>query len=95
MSRLGKRQQAALSVLVGRGRSTAVDVRKLARGHGAVLSDEGARSVLIDLEDEGLVEPAAPHLDRAGRLRGTWKASAAGRTALGQATTNEEGRTDG
>ncbi len=84
MSAIGKRRGAVLAVLAARGRSTSLDVLRCARReHGVTLSDDGVRGLVVALEDEGHVEPAEPHLDRAGRLRGTWKLTDTGRALAG------------
>lgn len=88
---LGKRRLAVLRVFAEHGRHTAADVLRLLDrehpGHG--LAEESVRDVLVDLEDRGLIEPDDPHMDRFGRLRGTWRITEVGRAAFNDSTRGE------
>lgn len=79
---LGKRRTAALAVLAQRGRSTGLDIAKVATRNGVSMTMDGALGVVVDLQGVGLAEPSEPHLDERGMLRGTWTVTTAGRAAL-------------
>jgi hypothetical protein len=93
MSALGKRRTAVLAVLADRRRATGADIAHLVReGHGIGMTIDGALDTVIGLENRGLAEKDEPHMDRGGKLRGTWRPTAEGDQVATEAGQEKEGR---